>query len=201
MDHTEQDFISDYLGASEEALRRFVHDPQTVNVLRDFAHRIVQTARLGGKLILAGNGGSAADAQHIAGEFLSRLFFDRAPLAAIALTTDTSVLTAVGNDYGYEDVFSRQIKGLARPGDVFLAISTSGTSKNIVRALQAARERGVTTLGFCGAEPRTMGDWCDGLLLAPSDKTAIIQQIHIVAAHLVCGLVEQKIFAQRELPA
>lgn len=201
MDHAERNFISAYLSESETVLSRFAQDPLTVDVLQDFAERIVQALESGGKVMIAGNGGSAADAQHIAGEFLSRLFFDRAPLPAIALTTDTSVLTAVGNDYGYEEVFSRQIKGLARKGDALLAISTSGTSKNIVTALQVARERGVTTLGFCGADPRTMDHLCDVVLRAPSAKTAIIQQIHIVAAHIVCGLVEQKLFRTKGSPA
>src|SRR5579872_3424170 len=110
---------------------------------------IAHCFKAGGKILLAGNGGSAADAQHIAGEFLSRLNFDRAPLMAIALTVDTSVLTAIGNDYGYELVFERQVKGLGRPGDVFIGISTSGRSPNILRALRKAREIGVTTVGFC----------------------------------------------------
>ncbi len=147
-------------------------------------------------MLIAGNGGSAADAQHIAGEFLSRLNFDRDPLPAIALTTDTSVLTAVGNDYGYDRVFERQVRGLGRPGDVFIAISTSGRSPNIVAALQAAREMGLTTVGFTGSGPRAMAAFCDLCLSAPSDETPQIQQVHIVAAHVICGLVESELFGR-----
>jgi D-sedoheptulose 7-phosphate isomerase len=145
--------------------------------------------------MLAGNGGSAGDAQHIAGEFLSRLNFDRAPLAAIALTVDTSVLTAIGNDYGYEQVFERQVRGLGRPGDVFIAISTSGQSPNILKALGAARDLGLKTVGFTGAKPSSMGQLCDLTLVAPSTFTPLIQQVHLTAAHIICGMVERKIFA------
>jgi len=145
--------------------------------------------------MIAGNGGSAADAQHIAGELISRFSFDRAPLTAIALTTASSVLTAVANDYGYERVFERQVPGLGVAGDVFLGISTLGKSPSVLRALQAARSKGIVTLGFTGSVAGSMAGLCDHLLCAPSAKTAMIQQIHIVAAHLVCGLVEQRIFS------
>ena len=147
--------------------------------------------------MLAGNGGSAADAQHIAAEFLSRFTMDRKPLPAIALTTDTSVLTAVGNDYGFDRVFERQIRGLGMRGDVFIAISTSGQSPNILAALTAARELGITTVGMTGAKTSPMIALCDLSLIAPSEETAIVQQIHIVAAHIMCGLVERELFGVR----
>ena len=147
--------------------------------------------------MIAGNGGSAGDAQHVAGEFLSRLNFDRAPLPAIALSTDTSVLTAIGNDYGFEHVFERQIRGLGRRGDGLLALSTSGRSPNILAALRAARELGMTTMGFTGAEGGAMKDFCDICLFAPSQETPLIQQIHITAAHAVCNLVEYSMFGKR----
>jgi D-sedoheptulose 7-phosphate isomerase len=197
MDMSEQEFIASYLAESEEALRVLVQASSTQHTLLRFADAVADALAAGRKLLVAGNGGSAADAQHIAGEFLSRLFFDRTPLAAIALTTDTSVLTAVGNDYGYEQVFERQILGLGSEGDVFLGISTSGKSPNILRALNAARSKGLVTLGFTGASAALMGPLCDGIFCAPSAKTSIIQQIHIVAAHLVCGLVEQRLCACR----
>src|SRR6185295_18040517 len=133
--------------------------------------------RAGNKLLLAGNGGSAADAQHIAGEFLSRLNFDRNPLPAIALTTDTSVLTAIGNDYGFEKAFERQVRGLGRAGDVFIAISTSGASPNILAALKAARELGVVTIGFTGNREGAMTGLCDLCLVAPTPETPLIQQL------------------------
>jgi D-sedoheptulose 7-phosphate isomerase len=151
---------------------------------------IVASLGQGGKILLAGNGGSAADAQHIAGEFVSRLNYDRAPLAGLALTTDTSVLTAIGNDYGFENIFSRQIIALGRPGDVFIGISTSGRSTNILAAFAAARQRGLRTVGFTGAEGAGMANHCELSLNAPSDRTQIIQQLHITAAHVICGLVE-----------
>jgi D-sedoheptulose 7-phosphate isomerase len=127
-------------------------------------------------------------------EFLSRLNFDRNPLPAIALTTDTSTLTAIGNDYGFEHVFERQIRGLAHKGDVLLAISTSGRSPNILAGLRAARSAGATTVGFTGMGDSPMVALCDIALRAPSDSTPLIQQIHIVAAHAICGQIEQELF-------
>jgi D-sedoheptulose 7-phosphate isomerase len=162
------------------------------------AQAVEQSLRAGGKVMLAGNGGSASDAEHIAGEFLSRLRFDRHPLPAIALTTDSSVLTAIGNDYGYEQVFERQLRGLGRKGDVFVAISTSGKSPNVLAALRAAREIGVTTIGFTGTAPGAalMAPLCDLVLAAPSDDTPLIQQIHITAAHAICEIVERNMFVK-----
>src|ERR1700730_405619 len=145
------DAITGYFRRSCAALDRAASDEALRAAILTIADRIGGVLRGGGKLMLAGNGGSAADAQHIAAEFLSRFGFDRAPLAAIALTTDTSVLTAVGNDYGFEHVFERQVRGLGRPGDAFLAISTSGRSRNILRALETARDMGLVTIGFSGA--------------------------------------------------
>ena len=145
-------------------------------------------------MLLAGNGGSAADAQHLAGEMLSRLNYDRAPAAAIALTTDTSVLTAIGNDYGYEQLFERQVRGLGRQGDVLIAISTSGRSANILRAISAARELGIVTVGLTGKSGGDMAAICDLCLRALSDSTPLIQQIHITAGHVICGLVEEQLF-------
>jgi D-sedoheptulose 7-phosphate isomerase len=162
--------------------------------LARMADTTVAAMRAGKKLLIAGNGGSAAGAQHIAGEFISRLMFDHAQLPAIALTTDTSALTATANDYGYELVFERQVLGLGQSGDVFLAISTSGNSPNILRALQAARERGLTTLGFAGAGGGKMAGLCDIVLMAPSKWTPVIQQVHITAAHIYCALIERAMF-------
>jgi D-sedoheptulose 7-phosphate isomerase len=190
----EQEFVNKYLEESRQAQEDFIHSAVAMKAIFDCADSISDAIRSGHKLLVAGNGGSAGDAQHIAGEFLSRLFFDHAPLPAIALTTDTSVLTAVGNDYGYDHVFERQVLGLGQEGDIFLGISTSGKSRNILCALQAARSRRMTTLGFTGGLAGPMNEHCDHILCAPSTKTSVIQQIHIVAAHLVCGLVETRIF-------
>lgn len=189
-----QAFIADHFRASREAAERAASDAELQLAAFAIADAIATAMRKGCKLLVAGNGGSAGDAQHIAGEFVSRLNFDRSPLPAIALTTDTSVLTAIGNDYGFDMLFERQIRGLGRPGDVFLAISTSGRSPNILRALKAARELGIITAGFTGNGERDMNASCDLTLRAPSAATPLIQQVHIVAAHAICGLIERDLF-------
>ncbi len=187
-------FIVDYLARSEDAMRVFAADLAQHVAMHAMAAAIVESLQSGGKLMIAGNGGSAGDAQHIAGEFISRLMFDRAPMAAIALTTDTSVLTASGNDYGFHTVFARQVAGLGRPGDIFLGISTSGRSPNVIAAMDEARARGLVVAGFCGEDPADMAHRCDVLLAVPSRSTPIIQQLHITAAHIVCALVERAVF-------
>jgi D-sedoheptulose 7-phosphate isomerase len=185
-----QDSIADYFGRSVAALQQAAADRGLHAVIGQIADVIGTTLRDGGKLLIAGNGGSAADAQHLAAEFLSRYRHDRRPLPAVALTTDSSVLTAIGNDYGFDSIFERQVRGLGRRGDVFLAISTSGRSSNVLNALRAARDIGLKTIGFSGAGGGAMHELCDLMLRAPSDDTPIIQQIHIVAGHAICGLVE-----------
>lgn len=189
------DPVAEHFRRSCETLTRAAGDPKLQATIHAIAETITATIRAGGKLMIAGNGGSAADAQHIAGEFLSRLNFDRNPLPAIALTTDSSVMTAIGNDYGFERTFERQVRGLGKPGDVFIAISTSGRSPNVIAALKAARECGLTTIGFTGSGAHSlMQPLCDRCLAAPAEETALIQQIHIVAAHAICGLVERTLF-------
>jgi D-sedoheptulose 7-phosphate isomerase len=187
---------STHFRRSLETLERAAGDAAFMGAVLAIAGACEKALRDGGKLLLAGNGGSAADAQHIAGEFLSRLRFDRNPLPAVALTTDSSVLTAVGNDYGYELVFERQVRGLGRRGDVFIAISTSGKSPNVIAALKAARALGVVTVGFTGTAPgaAVMRPLCDHILAAPSDDTPLIQQLHITAAHAICEIVERNLF-------
>src|ERR1700692_3235224 len=179
---------------SRETLDRAANDVLLRNAIYAIAKAITQAFRNGGKLLIAGNGGSAADAQHIAGELLSRLNFDRSPLPAIALTTDTSVLTAIGNDYGFDKVFERQVRGVRRTGEVFIAISTSGSSPNILAGLKAARDLGMITIGFTGDRKAAMTTLCDHCLVAPSPETPLIQQIHIGAAHAICGMVERDLF-------
>ena len=189
--------IDAYFRRSSEALSNAAANPLVRAAIQEISAVVAKAFSSGRKLMLAGNGGSAADAQHIAAEFLSRFTMDRKPLPAIALTTDTSVLTAVGNDYGFDRVFERQIRGLGMRGDVFIAISTSGQSPNILAALTAARELGITTVGMTGAKTSPMIALCDLSLIAPSEETAIVQQIHIVAAHIMCGLVERELFGVR----
>lgn len=188
---SEADYIAHYLDQSAAAMRAFAENDAAREMLARIGEAVSRALRGGGKLLVAGNGGSAADAQHIAGEFTSRLMFDRRPLAALALTTDTSGLTAIANDYGYEHVFSRQVVALGRPGDAFLGISTSGRSPNVLRALDAARDAGLVCLGFAGKDGGPMRERCDLLLEAPSSWTPLIQQIHITAAHVVCALAER----------
>jgi D-sedoheptulose 7-phosphate isomerase len=196
---SDHEIISAHFRRSLDVLARAADDAQFGAAVLAIAQAIEKSLRGGGKVMLAGNGGSAADAQHIAGEFLSRLRFDRHPLPAVALTTDSSVLTAIGNDYGYDRVFERQLRGLGRKGDVFVAISTSGKSPNVLAALAAAREIGVTTIGFTGTAPgaAAMRPLCDLVLAAPSDDTPLIQQIHITAAHAICEIVERNLFGQK----
>jgi D-sedoheptulose 7-phosphate isomerase len=186
-----------YFRRSCEVMQQAADDRDLQAVITSVADRIIQSLQQGGKVMLAGNGGSAADAQHIATEIVVRFRIDRAPLAAIALTTDTSALTAAGNDYGFERIFERQLRGLGRRGDVFIGISTSGRSQNVLAALRAAREMGIATVGFTGAKESGMGALCDFLVAAPSDETALIQQVHITALHAICGVVETEMFGAK----
>lgn len=169
-------------------------DKALLNQVVECAETIVDTLRKGGKVLIAGNGGSAADAQHIAGEFVSRFNYDRPGLAAIALTTDTSILTAIGNDYGYERLFSRQVQALGREGDVFIGITTSGNSANVLEALKTAKDAGLTTIGFTGSTGGKMAGICDITLRMPSPETPKIQEGHIAIGHIICGLVEAAMF-------
>jgi D-sedoheptulose 7-phosphate isomerase len=171
-------------------------DRELVANIEQVVERVTAAFRAGNKVLLAGNGGSAADAQHIAGEFVSRFNFDRPGLAAFALTVDSSVMTAIGNDYGYEKLFERQIQATGRPGDIFWGYSTSGRSPNILRALEAARAAGMFSIGFTGngpgaAEMRARADIC---IEIPSASTPKIQEGHLVCGHIVCGMVEERIF-------
>lgn len=167
--------------------------------LRQLVARAVQLStdalRRDNKLLFAGNGGSAADAQHWAGELVSRFYFDRPGLPAIALTTDTSILTAIGNDYGYDYVFARQIEALGRTGDILFAISTSGNSKNILRAIAAAHTAGMLVIGFTGKDGGAMAGSCDLCFQMPSNETPKIQEGHGFVGHLLCGLIEHEMFA------
>lgn len=160
-------------------------------VLDGLIARLAELLRGGGRIYLLGNGGSAADAQHIAAELTGRFKLDRRPLAAAALTTDTSALTAIGNDMGFESVFARQVEALARPCDAVWALSTSGNSPNVLAALRAARRIGATTIGFAGESGGAMAELCDLLLRVPHNESDRIQEGHILAYHYVCERLEQ----------
>ncbi|MBS7567027.1 D-sedoheptulose 7-phosphate isomerase [Mucilaginibacter sp. Bleaf8] len=158
------------------------------------ARMIITAYQNGRKTLLAGNGGSAADAQHISGEFVSRFNFDRPAIPSIALSTDTSILTGIGNDYGYERLFARQIEAHGNEGDVFIAISTSGNSPNILKALEICKARGVKSIGWTGESGGKMADLCDICIKVPSGVTPRIQESHILIGHIICNLVEDELF-------
>lgn len=179
---------------SARTLRTISEDTSLHAAVAGVAAACITALRAGHKILFAGNGGSAADAQHLAGELVSRFNYDRPGLAAFALTTDTSVLTAIGNDYGYERIFARQIEAVGTEGDVFFAISTSGRSPNILKALQAARSKGLVTVGLTGRSGGTMRELCDHCLSSPSDATPRIQEGHIAIGHTLCWLIEREIF-------
>jgi D-sedoheptulose 7-phosphate isomerase len=187
-----------HLADSQNVVSTAIADDRFVESIVNISTLVTTCLRAGNKVLFAGNGGSAADAQHMAGEFVSRLNYDRDPIAGLALTTDSSVLTAIGNDYGYENVFSRQVRGLGRAGDIFFAISTSGLSPNILTAVAAAKDIGIHTVGFTGSSRTKFADLCEIVLHAPSTKTPLIQQIHIIAAHAICELVELDLFPKKQ---
>jgi D-sedoheptulose 7-phosphate isomerase len=188
------DFVRVQFRSAAAVMSAMLADDVLVARIQSAAAACIASLKSGGKLLLAGNGGSAADAQHIAAEFVSRLTFDRTGMAAIALTTDTSILTAVGNDYGFEHLFARQIQAIGRKGDVLVAYSTSGSSPNILRALTEARRRGIVCVGMTGNRGGPMVDLCDHVLAVPSDRTQAIQEGHLVVGHTLCGLVERALF-------
>ena len=192
--------IAAHLKLSLAALERANGDASMLATAGKIADAIVATLRADKKLLIIGNGGSAADAQHIAAEIVGRYKKDRPGYAAIALTTDTSALTAITNDYGFEQVFARQVEGLGQRGDVLLALSTSGRSPNIIAALRKARAQGLVTIGFTGTKGEAMGVSCDHLLIAPSDDTPVIQQIHLAVAHGICGEIEQAMISEAPRP-
>jgi D-sedoheptulose 7-phosphate isomerase len=177
------------------ALKLQVADTQA-GVIQAMIECLWESLERGGKLLLCGNGGSAADAQHLATECMVRLHRPRAPLPALALTTDTSLLTAAGNDDGFETIFARQIEGLGRAGDVLLAISTSGNSANVVRAVEVACQRGLRTLGFLGKGGGRLASLVDIALVVPSANTQRIQEVHITVGHILCGALEQRLLAR-----
>lgn len=162
-----------------------------VDSIQEAANLAITTLQNGGKILICGNGGSAADSQHIAAELTGRYKRERKGLSAIALTTDTSALTAIGNDYGYDFVFSRQFEALAKKGDLLWGISTSGNSTNVLNAMRCAKEMECKILGFSGKDGGEMKKWCDLLLLSPSDDTPRIQEMHLLMAHIICDLIEK----------
>ncbi|GAB5450508.1 MAG: D-sedoheptulose 7-phosphate isomerase [Halioglobus sp.] len=194
MERPDLNYVRDEFANSIAVKQAILEDDAMTAQIRDLGHLLIDRYEQGHKLLIAGNGGSAADAQHIAAEFVSRFNFDRPGLPALALTTDTSILTAVGNDYGYDQLFRRQVEANALPGDVFLGISTSGNSANILEALAACKAAGITSIGMTGRSGGKMRELCDHCLCVPSDDTPRIQEAHIVIGHTLCAMVELGLF-------
>ena len=182
--------IQNSLEASRQMVEQCLADQALQAALVKAVNCCVNALKSGGKLMFAGNGGSAAEAQHFSAEMVGRFLIERKPLASVALSTDTSALTAIGNDYGYDQVFSRQVEALGRSGDVLIVLSTSGRSKNILAAMRAAAALGGATIAFTGREPREIGALADVVLNVPSSHTPQIQEGHLILGHLLCGLVE-----------
>lgn len=189
-----QTFIRDEIQKLVSMLTHIQQDQALLNLVEEIARCCADALQQGKKILFAGNGGSAADAQHLAAELVSRLRYNRPGLAAIALTTDTSALTAIGNDYAFEQIFSRQVESIGQEGDVLIGITTSGKSPNILKALEAARDRKMLAIGFTGKEAPLMSERCDMVLHIPSKETPKIQEGHILFGHIVCALIEDAIF-------
>lgn len=186
--------LKQMLRASIDAKRDFLDGVEMLEEFQKAVSTVVKAYKNGGRLYIAGNGGSAADAQHIAAEFVSKLAKDRAPLPAEALTVDSSIITAIGNDYGYDQVFARQVEGKMRGGDVFLGITTSGKSENIINAITKCKAMGIATIVFCGGSGGDVKGIADYCIIANGSQTSTIQELHIVMGHALCLCVEQEMF-------
>ena len=189
--------IRKHINDSIETKNAVLADIQLQQDVADVVDACLKSLIAGGKIIFCGNGGSFADAQHLSAEFTSRFLFDRAPLASLALATNSSAISAIGNDYGYEHIFSRELQSIAMPDDVFIPISTSGNSPNVIAAIKVANEKSITTFAFTGGSGGKMKDMCRCLRI-PSDDTARIQECHIMIGHILCGLVEKRYFANKD---
>ncbi len=190
------DIIKNQISDSSEVKRKLLSDEKIINAIAEAARICVEAYRNGKKTMFAGNGGSAADAQHLAGEFVSKFYFDRPGLPSIALTTDTSILTAIGNDYGYDRLFARQVQAQGNKGDVFIGISTSGNSRNLVEALEECRHKGIFSIALTGSRPCKMDEF-DLVIKVPSESTPRIQECQTLIGHIICCIVEDEIFGDR----
>ena len=178
----------------KEILLKSIRENGYLDIVNKVGEELANAIRNGNKILLAGNGGSAADAQHFAGEIVGRFLMERKAMPAISLCVDPVVVTCIGNDYGYDEVFARQIQGLGCKGDVFIGISTSGNSENIIKAIHMAKEREMLVVGFAGKNGGKMKEFCDYALVVPSDRTARIQEMHTFTVHLLCEMIEKEIF-------
>jgi D-sedoheptulose 7-phosphate isomerase len=189
-----KNYIINQINDSAATKKAMVENDALINLLVEVAQVCVEVYRNGKKILIAGNGGSAADAQHFAAELVGRYGFDRPSLPSIALTTDSSNLTAIGNDYGYEYVFSRQLEGLGQEGDLFIGISTSGNSQNVINAFTSAADRGITTVALVGRDGGKMASMADYAIIVPSNATPRIQEAHLLIEHMICDIIEKEIF-------
>ena len=189
-------YIENQVQESYKVTQEIYKSKKLMTLIQSVALGMISVYKGGNKVLLAGNGGSASDAQHIAGELVSKFYFDRPGLAAISLVTDTSVLTAIGNDLGYENVFSRQIVANGTKGDMFIGISTSGNSENIIQALKECRNNNIITVGFSGNDGGKMKELCDYCICVPSIETPRIQENHIMIGHIICAVVEEELFGK-----
>lgn len=197
MNTEKHQLISDQIAESIRVKQAILSDENIISAIRKAADLCVHAYRAGKKTMFAGNGGSAADAQHLAGEFVSKFYFDRPGLPSIALTTDTSILTAIGNDYGYDKLFSRQVQAQGTEGDIFIGISTSGNSRNLVEALPECRRKGIFTIALTGAKECKMDEF-DLVIKVPSESTPRIQEAQTMIGHIICCLVEREIFGSNK---
>ncbi|HEG0497250.1 TPA: D-sedoheptulose 7-phosphate isomerase [Campylobacter jejuni] len=189
-------YIKEHFQESILVKEQILKDEDLITLIKNASLEVIKAYKNGNKTLLAGNGGSAADAQHIAGEFVSRFYFDRPGIASIALTTDTSILTAIGNDYGYENLFARQVQAQGVKGDIFIGISTSGNSKNILKALDLCKQKEIISIGLSGASGGAMNELCDYCIKVPSTCTPRIQEAHILIGHIICAIVEEELFGK-----
>ena len=187
-------YITHEIEESINIKQYILKDKKLIKQIIKVSKSLIKAYKKGNKLLLAGNGGSAADAQHISAELVSRFYLERKALSAIALTTDTSIITAIGNDYGFNDIFARQIEANGDKGDIFLAISTSGNSKNIIKAIKQAKKQNIIVVGLTGAKESKMDKLCDIIIKIPSKITPRVQEIHILIGHLICDIVEREMF-------
>ena len=190
-----KNYIKDQIKKSYETKQAIYENDALLDKIVEVAKKCVELYRGPNKTILAGNGGSAADAQHIAAELVGRYGFDRPSIPSLALTTDTSNLTAIGNDYGYDQVFSRQLDGMGQSGDIFIGISTSGNSQNIINAFEVAKKKNIFSVALVGKDGGKMAQMADIALVVPSDSTPRIQEAHILIGHILCDIIEKEIFA------
>lgn len=195
-----RDYIKKEFTKSRDVFEKILQDKTLLDNIEEIAKLGIEAYSKNKKIMFCGNGGSAADSQHLAAELVSKLCYDRPGLNAIALTTDTSALTAIGNDYGFERSFARQVEAIAHDGDILIGISTSGRSKNVLEAVKSAKTIGVITVGFLGEDGRDIGELVDYQINIPSKETPKIQEGHIAAGHIICSLIEEKLFGDEYNP-